>query len=978
MKVRLFVAVVAMTLAITRVSGAQLAGGTVSGTITDQQSAVLPGVTVTAQGVDAKQTFTTDSGGMYRFLNLAPGPYKITAALQGFTTVVREGVIVEVGKNVDLPIQMKVAAVAETITVSRESPVIDTKQMGTATNFTQDELSRIPNSRDPWALLRTVPGVSLDRVNIAGNETGQQAGFVSKGGRQGDAVWTMDGIPITDMATNGASPTYFDYDAFAEIQISTGGNDIRQPTGAVGLNFVVKRGTNQLKGTARGYFTNDSLEATNLPAELKARGITRQTADHNQQISDAGADVGGPIIKDRLFAWGSYTKQDIRLFRQSAKGIDQTILKTYNAKGTWQATQKDMVNFLFFNGDKVKHGRATGLESFEPPSARWEQHNFYEDNPFHGLWKLEENRVFGSSLFITGKYAYYNTGFTLESPDSSKQYGVSRILAQTFGSANSQFFKRPQHTVNIDGNHFRNAMGFEHNFKFGMGWRRTEAFAQNLYPGNKIVAYENNATDFRARVYREGAGRNRSEYFNLYVGDTITKDRMTVDLGVRYDRQWGLALPSTTRPNDAFPNLVPGFSFAGYDPPFYWNNVTPRVGFTYALDASHKTIARASYSRNAGQLSNINGVIGYANPSSVPGWVEYRWEDRDGDHFAEANEVRVDLPILASGNGFNTANPTAATSANRIDSNLKAPVSNGVVVGVDRELMPNLALQVNYTYTRTRSHAYTPFIGLTNADYAPGPGSPLTGTLPDGTAYTIPTFVPDAVKVGAVGGGRVYTNFPGYYTTFHGIEVSVNKRLSDRWMMRLAAAYNNPREFYDPNLRVSGISSINNDGSGAGAGNPTALDEYPLVQGGQVAPRSGGSGSGDIFINQKWNFNVNGAYQLPWDLEAAGNLFAKQGTPYPYFQQVALGRDGSQRVLVTPLVDSVRFSTLTDLDVRLSKNVRFSRGTLQLIADLFNVLNSNTEINRVRNIKAVGATPFGALTSNLSPRIFRFGARISF
>ena len=148
--------------------------------------------------------------------------------------------------------------------------------MGTATNFTQDELSRVPNSRDPWALLRTVPGVTLDRVNIAGNETGQQSSFVSKGGRQGDAVWTMDGVPITDMATAGASPTYFDYDAFDEIQISTGGNDIKQATGGVGLNFVVKRGTNQLRGTARGYFTGEGARSDQPARRTDSRAASRR------------------------------------------------------------------------------------------------------------------------------------------------------------------------------------------------------------------------------------------------------------------------------------------------------------------------------------------------------------------------------------------------------------------------------------------------------------------------------------------------------------------------------------------------------------------------------------------------------------------------------------------------------------------------------------------------------------------------------
>lgn len=105
----------------------------------------------------------------------------------------------------------------------------------------------------------------MDRVNIAGNETGQQSNFAAKGSRTADAVWNLDGVEVTDMAAIGASPTYFDYDAFEEIQISTGGNDIKQRTGGIGLNFVVKRGTNAFRGTAKGYFTGDALEGCNVP-----------------------------------------------------------------------------------------------------------------------------------------------------------------------------------------------------------------------------------------------------------------------------------------------------------------------------------------------------------------------------------------------------------------------------------------------------------------------------------------------------------------------------------------------------------------------------------------------------------------------------------------------------------------------------------------------------------------------------------------
>ncbi len=963
MRTRSWFIVLVMCVATMGVAFAQVQSGVIAGSVKDQQGGVLPGVTVTLESNGPIRTFVTETDGQYRFLNVPPGTYKVTAVLQGFRSMVRDGVVVAVGQNVAMPLTLGIAAVAESVTVSGESPVVDTKSMGTSTNFTQDELSRVPNSRDPWALLRTVPGITVDRVNIAGNETGQQAAFVSKGGRQGDAVWTMDGVAITDMATAGASPTYFDYDAFDEIQISTGGNDIRQATGGVGLNFVVKRGTNQLKGTARGYFTEDSLEATNLPEELRARGVTPETADHNQEISEFGIDVGGPILKDRLFFWGSYADQDIRLYRQSARGTDRTVLKTYNAKINWQATSRDMVNFLFFNGDKIKEGRAPGNALFEPASARWNQSNYYTDNPLHGLWKIESNRVFSNNLFVTGKYAYYNTGFTLNSIGSfADQMGISALRGQTYGSTSGNFFKRPQHTVNVDGNHFRTFGENSHDFKFGMGWRRTDIYAQTLYPGNGIVALENSLTDFRARVFREGAGTNRASYVNFYLGDSIAMGRVTLDLGVRYDRQWGEALAATNKANSAFPNLVPGIAFTGYAPPFHWSDISPRVGMTYAVDEARKTILRASFSRNAGQLSAVGTYIGFANPSAAAGWVEYPWSDLNGDHLAQTNEVLVNLPLLASGGGFNTANPTSVASANRIDPDLKAPTNMGVIIGIERELIPNLGISVNYTRNRVTNHPMYPFIGLTTADWAPG--AALTGTTSDGVAYNVPTFIPDAAKVAANGGGRLLTNFDDYATTFDGIELSINKRMSNRWMGRVSAAWNNPQEQYDMATPVSET------------GSPTRSDTFPLITGGQWAPRSGGSGSGDVFVNQRWNFNANGVYQMPWNIELAGNLFGKQGTPYPYFRNAALGREGNVRILLNPELDTNRFETLWNLDLRASTNVKFgSRRSVQLIADLFNVMNGNTEITRERN---AAATTFRVLGSNLSPRIVRFGVRLNF
>ncbi len=243
--------------------------------------------------------------------------------------------------------------------------------------------------------------------------------------------------------------------------------------------------------------------------------------------------------------------------------------------------------------------------------------------------------------------------------------------------------------------------------------------------------------------------------------------------------------------------------------------------------------------------------------------------------------------------------------------------------------------------------------------------------LPDGTAFSVPTFIPNAAKVLAGGAGRFETNDPNYDQTFNGIEFSATKRLANKWMARIAAAWNNHTENY------SGIPVVSDfQGNGVAAGNPTSIDTDPLFSGGQVAPRSAGSGFGDIFINAKWAINANALVQLPWDVDLAANLFGKQGTPFPLFASTALGQDGTQRVLVTPAVDYFRFKDLWDLDLRLQKTLRFGgRGNMVISLDLFNVFNSNTELNRQRNLRA---TTFDLLTDNLSPRILRLGLRVGF
>ncbi len=238
----------------------------------------------------------------------------------------------------------------------------------------------------------------------------------------------------------------------------------------------------------------------------------------------------------------------------------------------------------------------------------------------------------------------------------------------------------------------------------------------------------------------------------------------------------------------------------------------------------------------------------------------------------------------------------------------------------------------------------------------------LTGVLPDGTAYAVPVYQPDASLVKANGNSRMLTNWPGYSTTYHGVEMSLVKRLSNRWMGRATVSYNNAREFY-------GADPRNHNG------NPTRTETEPLVNGSAYAPESGGSGSGEIFINAKWQVNLNGLYQLPYGFDVGANVFGRQGYPFPIFQSAKVGIDPSPNVLVTPQIDTFRFPNLWDADIRVAKKFDLQRANIQVIGDLFNVMNANTALVRVRNISS---PTFDVLAQNLSPRILRIGVKVGF
>jgi hypothetical protein len=698
---RFTVLALGLLLVLAPAAFAQTTGGNIYGTVTDESGSVLPGAAVRLSSDFGTRDTVSASQGEFRFINLARGDYKLSATLTGFTTVTRS-VTVNVGTNVDVAMALKVAGVEETVTVTAEVPVVDTKKVGTGVTIMKEELEKVPNARDPWAMLRAVPGVIVDRVNIGGNENGQQATFTSKGDDGDNAMWNLDGVSITDMSAVGASPTYFDFDAFEEISFTTGGTDVRVQTGGVGINLTTRRGTNQFRGSVHGYLTHDDLQWNNLPDELVGdpRLGGAEKGDHIQQISDYGFELGGPIVKDKLWFYGSWGKQDIRLVRIN-QTADKTLLTSYNLKLNWAPSANDMVSAFWFNGNKEKFGRGVGTGLQENDEFLWDQGGVYDGDP-HGLLKLEWNHTFSPNFFMSLRGSQYRTGFFLH-PRCGDCNGTLDFEA---GVARGAYFKvdnvRPSWTGNADATYFASGMGGNHELKFGFGYRKAKTLSTTAWGGNQLIGYNFGGGYAYAHIARTAKIASEGEYWSAYVGDTFTKDRLTLNLGVRWDKQTGRNTDFSVPGNVSFPELLPAVDTAALGlsvPEISFNDFAPRIGLTYALDESRKTLVRASYARYASQLANGNPSF-YAPIQSFGSYLAYVWNDLDQDGFAQPNEVRFDLGLQYF--GYVNPNDTDASegSPNQLDPDHVNRKDDEFIIGLERELFPDLAVSAAYTYRK--------------------------------------------------------------------------------------------------------------------------------------------------------------------------------------------------------------------------------------------------------------------------------------
>lgn len=903
-------------LAFAASSAAQVSPGRIDVSFERLTGDRLAEVAVEIAGPQSHAAVTAASGEL-RFLNLGPGTYTITARRAGFADYLNKHVFVATGKSVQLAVTMYPEGAVRQVLVSRDAPVVDALRMTVSTIVGLEDLQSIPSSRDPWVVLQTIPGVIVDRVNVGGVESGQQSIFQAKGAAVGDNTWNLDGIAITDMAATGLSPAYYDFDTFQEIQVTTGGADARLPTPGVHVNLALKSGTSVLRGSARGYAAGD--------------------------YKDLGVEIGGPLVKNRLWGWGSWSRTDVTLNLLGPR-TDETTLYNGSFKLAGQVTPAVRANFTYFGSDRDKSGRDAG-----PLVAAEATYN--ETSPTN-IVTGGADVVLGNRLFLSARAAHVDAGFALtpEGGTSAQWHvddgGVVRGTRDLYST------DRPQNTLALDGNAFRG----RHELMFGFGWRNATVDASVAYPGNGVISYHTGYPDMIAVIKRDYASRTEGVYSSAYVADRWTQDRLTLSLGGRWDRQASSLGAGRVSASRVRPDFLPAISATPVADAVVYNAVTPRLGLTYALDEQRKTVARASYAMFASQLGAA--AASTISPIQDAG-ISYRARDLNGDRSAQSNEF-----LFASGNlgyfGFDPFNPSRGTSVNQI-GDYTTPITHELLFGLEHELQSGFGVTAAFTWRNFTRHNWNSLTGVNASNYIQT--GTLTGSTEPTGAFSTPFYALDASKVPA-GGGRTFEERAGYHQRFAGFEAGAIKRLANRWMARLAFSTNSHREYFD------GADALDD---------PTPSPGAPNKDGGPVVTETAGSGKNNIsMILPKYQIAANTLFQWRWGINVGANWLLRQGYAQPYFRdQVITGDPLASRksVLIVSDLGEERLAKISSFDVRLEKALAFRGADIRLDLDVFNPFGRRTVLARQYNLRFSG---FDAPLEIMNPRMVRFGARVTF
>jgi hypothetical protein len=975
MRFRLVRAVGAFVVAslVAAAAPAQTVGaGSILGKIADETGAVLPGATVVIKSpsLQLPQLDTvTAADGTYRFLDVPIGTYRVQYELSGFQTIVREDIKVSAGFVARLDITMKVGALAETVTVSGISPIIDTTTTAGITSFSKETLETAPTTR-AWAeVLAMAPGFRPASLDIGGDQLANQRVGIKNYGTSDQITPQIEGINTRQ--ASGSAGFFYDYSSLEEAQIKAVGNDaeVALPGGA--WNALVKSGGNDFHGRYFGAFENQSLQSDNLTDKLRAAGVSNNTG--MRTFRDFSGDLGGRLVRDQLWFYGAAHDQrnDKNLIGFSldpgadriyhtpddTPAYDRTIVKNATGKGTYQASRTmRMVGFYTYNEKVSPNGQEASR--FTPFLATY---NYLFPTR---ATKAELNATPNSRLLYTvmfGRQWYDANRYPQDGQNvKGNPQWTDRETGFNFGPQPTQLRPRSRWQSTGDLNYLPTSfLGGNHNLKAGYQfyWESVGTAWLNMDSGNYLLTFDrvNGLPHQPAEIttYNDPiiSPVNKEVQYAGFVQDRWAVGRATINLGLRLDH-YNTYVGAQTKEQGVFGNSG---TFPRLDV-LTWTAPAPRAGIAFDVDGKGKTVAKGTFgifnhamTEDFAQSYNKNARIS----------TRYRWHDLNSNNDYDPGEV----DLSQSGPDFISV---SGASNNIINTDLKQPKTYEVSLGVEREVMNNFGTKILYVYKRQTAlyktagvnvlrpySAYT--VQITRRD--PGPDGTLA-TADDGGNVILYDY-PNQFAGGAFVGQQVL-NSPGNRPDFfHTVEVSMNKRMSQRWDLGLT--YSRTFNHRWINVNAAGTSQVS---AGAIAESPNQ-DYFPLDE------------------TAEWYFKGVGTYILPWNIYTSAYVQSVSGAmqqrTYVFRAVDPAGgpRLPNSATITLPLepFGASQLPTLTSVNWRASKRLSLNaRQRLELVVDLFNALNANT----VTSQSVVSGPTYGAISAIVPPRIARLGVTYSF
>ncbi len=741
----LFTAVVALVAVFANAGWAQ-SGSAIAGVVRDTSGAVLPGVTVEASSpalIEKTRTVVTDGQGQYKLVDLVPGTYSVTFTLTGFNTVKREGIELTASFTATVNADMKVGAVEETITVSGTAPTVDVQNVVEQTVKTRDVIDAVPaGTKSIMVIGALIPGATTSSQDVGGTQY-SSAQLAIHGGRGGEMFLLYDGMNYANGAGRGGGfPALQTNDATVqEVSFETGGLSAESELGSIRSNIIPRDGGNTFKGVFFGSWTNHDLQSSNLGSDLQARGLT--SVDRVLKIYDVDPAYGGPLVRDRLWFWGSVrayssTQQMAGLYNNATPGPMYTpdlsrpasewdIDGNQSLRLTLQASPRNKVTMQFQNAQQIRdhfYSLSATVRNQAPDATI-----YYNARPDY-FGQVGWTSPVTSRLLLEAGYAYADKNFAWYpqpgvDPNATFAYadlgtGLSwNNLTQVYGqNATGQYNTRFVASY-VTGSHA---------LKVGVTYMHAWAHTTQNVSGNQETLQLLNGVPSRVTLFAYPLTLDEVTKANvgLFAQDQWKVGRLTVNAGVRYDYLNSYVPSETNGPGPQVPTR--NVTFPEVDNVPNWKNVSPRVGAAYDLFGDGKTAVKVNIGRYL-EGPNLTAFTRVANPAAAIATSATRtWKDVNGDFLPQPNELGA-LSNVNFGNSIVTTTyaPDVLTTRG---------YNWEFSAAIQRELMPRVSVNVAYFrrwYGNLRVNQNT---AVTSADYSPFCiTAPVDARLPNGGGY---------------------------------------------------------------------------------------------------------------------------------------------------------------------------------------------------------------------------------------------------